>query len=102
MSVDRRKNMCFHLVPVYFGDRPALTCGKPNESKDYYFQCYHSSGKNDCGYRQASTIVDLCNGCKKYNYIKPLTKEEIREKYYGGKQREVMVVSTSGWYFKTV
>ncbi|WHH58457.1 hypothetical protein [Petroclostridium sp. X23] len=100
--MDRRKNMCFNIVSIYYGDRPLATRGKPSESKDYYFRCYASAGSNDCGYRQASTIEDLCNGCKKYNYIKPLTKEEIREKYYAGKQREVMVVSTSGWHFKTV
>jgi len=97
---DRRKNMCFHIVPVYFGDRPSLTRGKPNESKDYYFQCYISADKKIQNYRQANTIEDLCNGCKKYHYIKPLTQDEIREKYYKGEHREVMVVSTSGWYFK--
>lgn len=93
--------MCFHIVPVYYGDRPASTRGKPNESKDYYFKCYVSSeGLQD--YRQAGTIEELCNGCKKYCYIKPLSKEEIREKYYAGKPREVMVVSSIGWYLKTL
>lgn len=100
--MDRRKNMCFHLVPIYYGDRPVATRGKPNESKDYYFQCYLSADKTNQDYRLASSIEDLCNGCKKYNYIKPLSKEEIIQKYYSGKQREVLVVSSSGWYFKTI
>lgn len=100
--MDRRANMCMHIVPVYYGERPAITRGKPNESKDYYFKCYHSCTPEGCGYRQASNIEDLCNGCKKYNYIKPLTIEEIKDKYYGGKSREAMVVTKSGWYFKTL
>lgn len=100
--MDRRKNMCFHIVPMYYGDRPVSTRGKPNESKDYCFRCYHSADKNNQDYRQANTIEDLCSGCKKYNYIKPLSKEEIVEKYYSGKQREVLVVSSTGWHFKTL
>lgn len=100
--MDRRKNMCFHIVPVYYGDRPVSTRGKPNEGKDYYFQCYHSADKKieDC--RTASSIEELCEGCKKYQYIKPLTPDEIREKYYSGKHREILVVSTTGWHFKTL
>ena len=101
-EMDRRKNMCFHIVPVYYGDRPATTRGKPNESKDYYFICYVSADISIQDYRQASTIEELCNGCKKYEYIKPLTKDEIREKYYNGKPREVMVVTTTGWHFKEI
>lgn len=100
LMMDRRKNMCFHIVPVYFGDRPVTTRGKPNESKDYYFQCYLSADKRIQDYRQANAIEDLCNGCKKYCYIKPLSKDELREKFYDGKPREILVVSTSGWYFK--
>jgi hypothetical protein len=100
--MDRKKNMCFHITPIYFGDRPVTTRGKPNESKDYLFRCYVSANEKIECYRQATTIEELCNGCKKYLHIKPLTKEEIKEKYYGGKPREVMVVSTSGWYFKEI
>ncbi len=100
--MDRVKNMCFDIVPIYYGDRPVSTRGKPNESKDYYFQCFASAEKGGPSYRQANTIGELCDGCKKYHYIKPLTKEEIRKKYYAGKQREVLVVSTTGWHFKTV
>ena len=33
--MDRRKNMCCRIVPIYYGDRPAATRGKPNEGKDY-------------------------------------------------------------------
>ena len=102
MKVDRRKNMCFHIVPVYYGDRPATTRGKPNESKDYYFICYVSADKNIQDYCKAGSIEDLCNGCKKYEYIKPLTKDEIREIYYKDKPREVMVVTTTGWHFKEI
>jgi len=94
--------MCMHLVPVYFGDRPAATRGKPNESKDWYFRCYHSAERGGADYRQAATIEGLCNGCKKYTHIKPLTKEEIRERYYNGKPREVLVVTTTGWHFKEI
>ena len=99
--MDRRKNMCFHIVPVYYGDRPASTRGKPNKSKDYYFQCYHSAGKEQ-DYRQASTIENLCGGCKKYLFIRPLSKEEISQRYYSGKPREVLIVSSTGWHFKTL
>lgn len=99
--MDRRKNMCFYIVPVYYGDRPNSTRGNPNESKDYYFQCYVSA-ENNQDYRKANTIEDLCNGCKKYHCIKPLTKEEIREKYYQGKSREALVVSSTGWHFNTL
>jgi hypothetical protein len=100
--MDRCKNMCFHIVPVYYGERPSSTRGKPNESKDYYFQCYVSANKREADYRRANTINDLCNDCKNYLYIKPLTKEEIKEQYYNGKSREVMVVSQTGWYFKEI
>lgn len=96
---DRRKNMCFHIVPVYCGDRPVSTRGNPNESKDFYFQCYVSA-KNNQDYRQSNTIEDLCNGGKKYHYIRPLTKEEIKERFYNGKKREVQVVSSNGWHFE--
>ena len=102
ICMNRRKNMCFHLVPVYYGERSAITRGKPNESKDYYFQCYFSADKLIQDYRQSSTIEELCNGCKHYYYIKPLTKDEIHEKYYAGKKREVLVVSSNGWYFKVL
>ena len=97
--VDRRKNMCFHIVPIYFGDRPVTTRGKPNESKDWYFKCYHSAERGKEDYRQAPTIEDLCNGCKKYQYIKPLSKEEIHKRYG---PRQVMVVSRNGWHFKSL
>ncbi len=97
--MDRCKNMCFNLVPVYYGGRPVTTRGVPNISNDYYFQCYASASINDCGYRQANTIEELCNNCKKYNYIKPLSKEEIQKKYGS---REVLVVTTSGWHYKTL
>lgn len=98
--MDRRKNMCFHIVPIYYGDRPVSSRGKPNESKDYYFQCYVSA-ENNQDYRKSNTIEGLCNGCKKYHYIKPFTKEEIKEKFYKGKTREVQVVSSNGWHFET-
>ncbi len=98
--MDRVKNMCSDIVPIYYGDRPSSTRGKPNESKDYYFRCYRSAGDNDPFYRQANTIPELCSGCKKYHHINPLSKEEIREKYYTGKQREVLVVSTTGCILK--
>jgi len=98
--MDRRKNMCIHIVPVYYGDRPASTRGKPNEGKDFCYQCYHSS-QGGCGYRQEKDIEKLCHGCKKYHYVKPLTKEEIRERYYNGKKREVLVVGILGWHFET-
>ena len=91
--------MCYHIVPIYFGDRPATTRGKPNESKDYYFRCYHSAETGKADYRQAATIEDLCNSCKKYQYIKPLSKEEIHQRYG---PRQVMVVSRNGWYFKNL
>jgi hypothetical protein len=94
--------MCFHLVPVYYGDRPATTRGKPNEAKDYCFRCYFSADKSIQDYRQSSSIEELCNGCKRYFYNKPLTREEIREKYYAGKPREVLVVSSTGWHFKAL
>jgi hypothetical protein len=100
--VDRVKNMCFDIVPIYYGDRPVSTRGKPNESKDYYFRCYRSAGENDPFYRQAGTIMELCSGCKKYRYIKPLSSDEIRTKYYSGQLREVLVVSSTGWHFKTL
>jgi len=100
--MDKRKNKCFHIVPVYYGDRPVSTRGKPNESKDYYFRCYASAVKGGPDYRQANTINDLCDGCKKHYHIKPLTKEEIKEKYYSGKSQEVLVVSSTGWHFKTL
>lgn len=100
--MDRRKNMCFYLVPVYYGERGIASRGKPNESNDYYFLCYVSASPEHCGYRRAENIEDLCNGCKKYFHIKPLTKDEIRDKFYNGKPREVMVVSTTGWHFKEV
>lgn len=100
--VDRRKNMCVHLVPVYYGERPACTRGKPNESKDYYFQCYVSADKRIQDSRIAGTIEELCESCPKYYHVKPLTKEEIKEKFYSGKDREVMVVSTTGWHFKKI
>lgn len=93
--------MCFYIVPIYYGDRPSSTRGKPHESKDYYFRCYYSADKGE-DFRQAGTIEDLCSVCKKYYYIKPLTKAEIKEKYYAGKPREVLVVSSSGWHFKTL
>lgn len=102
IRMDRRKNMCHNIVPVYYGDRPANTRGKPNESKDYYFLCYDSATNNDCGYRKSRTIEELCKGCKKYNHIKPLTKDEIRERFYNGKRRDVMVVSKNGWNFKEI
>ena len=95
--------MCFWLVPVYYGERPVSTRGKPNESKDYYFECYHKV--DDPGIyntARANSIEELCVGCKKYDYIKPMSKEEINEKYYKNKSREVLVVSRQGWHFKTV
>lgn len=98
--MDRCANMCFHIVPIYYGDRSINTRGKPNEGKDWYFRCYVSAKETD--YRQANTINDLCKDCKKYLYIRPLTKDEIREQYYNGKSREVLVVTTTGWYFKEV
>ena len=101
-GMDRRKNMCCRIVPIYYGDRPAATRGKPNEGKDWYFRCYASYDIQTEVYREANTINDLCDGCKKYLYFKPLTKDEIREKYYSGKPREVMVVTKTGWHFKEV
>ena len=100
--MDRRKYMCHNIVPVYYGDRPASTRGKPNESKDYYFLCYASATNNDCGYKKSRNIEELCSGCKKYYHIKPLSKEEIRERFYKGKQRDVMVVSKKGWHYKEI
>ena len=97
--MDRCKNMCFHIIPIYYGDRPVTSRGKPNESKDYYFQCYESA--ENAPYRTANSIKELCNGCKKYYYIKPLAKEEIKEIFYKGKSREVQVVSSNGWHFET-
>lgn len=97
--MDRRKNMCYHIVPVYCGDRPISTRGNPNESKDYYFQCYMSA--ENAMYRQGKSIEELCNGCKYYHHVRPLTKEEIKERFYKGKTREVQVVSSNGWHFET-
>ena len=94
--------MCIHLVPVYYGDRPEATRGNPNESKDYYFKCYTSVNFLEQDYEQAESIEDLCDGCKKYCYIRPLTSDEIREKFYNGKSREIMVVGKNGYHFKTV
>ena len=102
MAADRRKNMCIHIVPVYYGERSVVTRGKANESKDYYFQCYHSADSKLQSYRQANTIEELCNDCEKYCHIKPLTPDEVREKYYKGQHREVLVVSTTGWHFKEI
>jgi hypothetical protein len=44
----------------------------------------------------------LCGGCKKYLFIRPLSKEEISQRYYSGKPREVLIVSSTGWHFKTL
>jgi hypothetical protein len=99
---DRKKDVCFHITPVYYGDRGVATRGNPFTSKDYYYECYVSEEKNKSTHRQANNIEELCKGCKKYLYVKPLTKEEIREKYYDGKDREVMVVTTTGFYFKKI
>lgn len=82
---DRVKNMCYHIVPIYYGDRPASTRGKPNESNDYYFKCYVSA---EFMYRQANTIKELCTGCKKYEHVRPLTKDEIFKRFYKDKQRD--------------
>lgn len=79
--MSRVKNMCFNIVPIYYGDRPATTRGKPSEGNDYYFQCYVSANKVQEDFRQSENISELCDGCKKYMYIKPLSKDEIREKY---------------------
>ena len=97
--MDRRKNMCFHIISMHTGDRPQSSRGKPNEGKDYYFQCFVSA--ESATYRQANTIEELCNNCKKYHYIKPLTKEEIKERFYKGKTREIQIVSNNGWHFET-
>ena len=35
--MDRRKNMCHYIVPVYCGNRPAMTRGKPNKVKTIIF-----------------------------------------------------------------
>jgi hypothetical protein len=74
--------MCSELIPVYYGERGIATVGKPGTGKDYLYICYHSADINGPPYRKANTIGDLCNECKKYNPVKPLTKEEIREKFY--------------------
>jgi len=100
--MDKVKNMCFHLVPLYVGDRPANTRGKPNESSNYYFRCYMSAGKDDPFYREARDIYSLCNACKKYYHIKPLNAEEIRERYFRGEKREVLIVSRNGCKWKTL
>ena len=100
--MDRTLNMCFHIVPIYYGVRGIATRGKPNEGGGYYFRCYYSAGKDDPFYRQSNTISDLCTGCKKYKHIKPLSKEEIKSKYYQGKPREILVVSSTGWHYKTL
>ena len=102
IRMDRRKNMCHFIVPVYCGNRPAMTRGKPNESKDYYFLCYSSATNEDCGYRKSRTIEELCSGCKKYYHIKPLSQDEIRERFYNGERRNVMVVSRNGWHYKEI
>lgn len=96
--MDKRKNMCFHIIPIYYGERPISSRGKPNESKDYYFQCYESAENSP--FRQANSIEELCNGCKKYHYVKPLTKEEIKERFYKDKSIDVFILSSTGWYFE--
>lgn len=97
--MSREKNVCRHVVPVYYGDKGIGTRGDPFKgARDYYYECHFTNA----GYIKASTITKLCDGCNQYDYIKPLTKEEIKEKYYGGKDKEVMVVSSYGYYFKKI
>lgn len=79
---DRRKNMCCHLVPVYYGERGTATGGQPGTSKNYYYICYVSANKLMDDYRREDTIEALCNGCNKYCYFAPFTKDEIEEKFY--------------------
>ena len=70
--VDRKKDVCVHIIPVYYGDRGVGTRGNPFTSKDYYYECYVSEDKNKSTHRQANNIEELCEGCKKYLYIKHL------------------------------
>lgn len=72
---DRKKDVCVHIIPVYYGDRGVGTRGKPFTSKDYYYECYVSEDKNKSTHRQANNIEELCEGCKKYLYIKHLKEE---------------------------
>ena len=81
---DRKKDVCVHIIPVYYGDRGVGTRGNPFTSKDYYYECYVSEDKNKGTHRQANNIEELCEGCKKYLYIKPL-KEETKK---GGNKHE--------------
>jgi len=99
---DREKEKCFHLVPEYYGERPASTRGEPSSKGDWYFKCYHTAEFKINDYRHSNSIIKLCNGCKKYLYIRPLTAEEIKQKYYNGKSRQVLVVNKNRWYFKEV
>lgn len=97
--MSREKQVCSHVIPVYYGNKGIGTRGNPfGGAKDYYFQCYFTKNKNKGDCRQTDTIKDLCEGCRQY--VRPLTKQEIKEKYYDGKDREILVVTPNRWYFK--